>query len=348
MDVGLFLTFDRSHDMTQADAFDQAFSEIDLAEDVGLHSVWLAEMHFAGDRSVLASPLVVASAIAARTNHLRMGTAVQVLPLTNPVRLAEEVATLDHISRGRFDFGIGRSGLARSYVGYNIPYAESQGRFYECLDILRKAWTEDTFSYEGEFYSYHNVAVAPKPYQLPYPPIRMAAGSNETYPLVGQMGLPIFLSLRTVSIEDLQQSVAEYKKAWHDAGQPGEPDLAMRIPVYVADTMDEALSEPEEGVMSFFRNLGQMVVQSGAQGRELNDERSQRANRLAEISYEEVLREKVAFGTPEVVVERLQQLQEDLSLSMVIAEVSTGLRLPPDRVLNSIRLLGEQVAPSLS
>ena len=124
--------------------------------------------------------------------------------------------------------------------------------------------------------------------------------------------------------------------------------MAMRIPVYVADTMDEALAEPEEGVMSFFRNLGRMVVQSGAQGRELNDERSQRANRLAEISYEEVLREKVAFGTPDVVVERLQQLQEDLGLSMVIAEVGTGLRLPPDRVLNSIRLLGEQVAPSLS
>ena len=347
MDVGLFLTFDRHHDMTQADAFNQAFTEIDLAEDVGLHSVWLAEMHFAGDRSVLASPLVVASAIAARTRNLRMGTAVQVLPLTNPVRLAEEVATLDHISQGRFDFGIGRSGLARSYVGYNIPYAESQGRFYECLDILRKAWTEDAFSYEGEFYSYHNVAVSPKPYQQPYPPIRMAAGSNDTYPMVGRMGLPIFLSLRTVSIEDLQMSVADYKKAWHDAGQPGEPDLAMRIPVYVADTMEEALSEPEEGMMGFFRNLGQMVVQSGAQGRELNDERAQRANRLAEISYEEVLQEKVAFGTPDVVVERLQQLREQLGLSMVIAEVSTGLRLPPDRVLNSIRLLGERVATDL-
>ncbi len=348
MDVGLFLTFDRYRDMSQADAFNQAFTEIDVAEDVGLHSVWLAEMHFAGDRSVLASPLVVASAIAARTKNLRMGTAVQVLPLTNPVRLAEEVATLDHISQGRFDFGIGRSGLARSYVGYNIPYAESQGRFYECLDILVKAWTEDAFSYEGEFYNYHDVAVSPKPYQQPYPPIRMAAGSNETYPMVGRMGLPIFLSLRTVSIEDLQLSVADYKKAWRDAGQPGEPDLAMRIPVYVADNMEDALSEPEEGMMSFFRNLGQMVVQSGAQGRELNDERSQRANRLAEITYEEVLQEKVAFGTPDVVVERLRQLKEELGLSMVIAEVSTGLRLPPDRVLNSIRLLGEQVVPHLS
>ncbi len=348
MDVGLFLTFDRHRDMTQADAFDQAFTEIDLAEDVGLHSVWLAEMHFAGDRSVLASPLVVASAIAARTKQLRMGTAVQVLPLTNPVRLAEEVATLDHISQGRFDFGIGRSGLARSYVGYNIPYAESQGRFYECLDILRKAWTEDAFSYEGEFYSYHNVAVSPKPYQQPYPPIRMAAGSNETYPMVGRMGLPIFLSLRTVSIEDLQLSVADYRRAWHDAGQAGEPDLAMRIPVYVADNVEDALSEPQEGMMSFFRNLGQMVVQSGSEGRELNDERAQRANRLAEISYEEVLQEKVAFGTPDMVVERLQQLRDELGLSMVIAEVSTGLRLPPDRVLNSIRLLGEEVAPNLA
>ena len=347
MEVGLFLTFDRKQDMSQADAFNQAFGEVDLAEEVGLHSVWLAEMHFAGERSVLSAPIVTASAIAARTKRLRMGTAVQVLPLTNPVRLAEEVATLDHISQGRFEFGIGRSGLARSYVGYNIPYSESQGRFHECLDIVVKAWTEDQFSYEGEYYTYHDVAVSPKPFQVPHPPIRMAAGSSETYPMVGRMGLPIFLSLRTVSIDDLKESVAQYRQAWHETGHPGEPDLALRIPVYVSQTMEKATSEPEEGIMAFFRRLGTQVQESGNQGRPLDEERSERAGRLGEITYEQVLREKVAYGTPDAVAERFLELQEQLGIALVIAEVNTGTRLPADRILNSIRLLGEEVAPRL-
>ena len=97
--------------------------------------VWLAEHHFRPQRSVLASPLIISSALAARTSRIRIGLAVQVLPLTNPLRVAEEAAVVDHISKGRFDFGIGRSGFTRYYEAYNIPYAESRGRFLEALDV---------------------------------------------------------------------------------------------------------------------------------------------------------------------------------------------------------------------
>ena len=104
---------------------------VDAAEKMGLDGVWLAELHFNPARSVLSSPIVVASAIAARTKRLRVGMAVYVLPLSNPLRIAEEVATVDQISEGRFEFGIGRSGFARSYDVYSIPYNESQDRFAE-------------------------------------------------------------------------------------------------------------------------------------------------------------------------------------------------------------------------
>src|SRR5713101_3939010 len=111
--------------------FAETFDLIDAAEAWGLDGVWLGEIHFNPVRSVLSSPIALASFIAARTRRVRVGTAIQVLPLGNPLRIAEDVATVDQLSEGRFDFGIGRSGSARSYDVLGVPYGESQARFLE-------------------------------------------------------------------------------------------------------------------------------------------------------------------------------------------------------------------------
>ncbi len=135
----------------QATAFREGFDVVDAAEAWGLDGVWLGEMHFTPARSVLSAPIVVASSIATRTKRLRIGMAVQVLPLNNPLRIAEEAATVDQISAGRFDFGIGRSGFPRVYDVYGIPYAESQARFREALEIILEAWKGEPFSYKGQY-----------------------------------------------------------------------------------------------------------------------------------------------------------------------------------------------------
>ena len=139
MNFGMFTDFHIRDGNSQAEAFDESFAQIIDAENLGFDTVWLAEHHFSPERAVLASPMVIASAIAARTERIRTGLAVQVLPLTNPLRVAEEAATVDHISKGRFEFGIGRSGLTRYYQGYNIPYSESRPRFLEALEIIMKS-----------------------------------------------------------------------------------------------------------------------------------------------------------------------------------------------------------------
>ena len=129
MDFGIFMQFERREGATQAMAFKEGFSMVDAAEEWGLDEAWLAEIHFAPTRSVLSSPAVIASSIATRTKRMRVGMAVQVLPLNNPLRIAEEVATVDQVAEGRFDFGIGRSAFPRSYDIYGIPYEESPGTF---------------------------------------------------------------------------------------------------------------------------------------------------------------------------------------------------------------------------
>src|SRR6516162_11135498 len=196
MEFGLFHEFQKSHDTSEEDAFSQSFALVDAAEQWGLDAMWLAELHFAPDRSVLASPLILAAAIAQRTRRIKIGTAVQVLPLCHPLRLAEEGATVDQISRGRLIFGVGRSGLPRTYEDYGVSYTESRARFAEALEIVEQAWSQPAVKYDGKYYSFHNIAVTPKPYQQPYPPIRIAAASPDTYPAVGARGLPILINAR--------------------------------------------------------------------------------------------------------------------------------------------------------
>src|SRR5436305_14571549 len=142
MEFGLFHEFQKSHDTSEADAFAQSFALVDAAEAWGLDAMWLAELHFAPDRSVLASPLILAAAIAQRTRRMKIGTAVQVLPLCHPLRLAEEVATIDQLSNGRLIFGVGRSGFAHTYKTYGVDYGESRERFTETLAIVKRCFTE--------------------------------------------------------------------------------------------------------------------------------------------------------------------------------------------------------------
>ncbi len=157
MHLGLMLECDYRYGATQQEAYGESFSLVNAAEEGRLDGVWLAERHFAapsnpldsagaGIPSIVSVPLILASAIAARTERLRIGIAVSVLPLVHPIRMAEEAAMVDQISQGRFDFGVGRSGFARSYEGYDIPYSESTERFQEHLDVILAAWSNERFS----------------------------------------------------------------------------------------------------------------------------------------------------------------------------------------------------------
>ncbi len=152
MEFGLFTEFESPAGMSLATAFDESLAQMKAAEEFGLDAVWLAEIHFQKDRSVLASPLVVAAALAACTRRIKIGIAVQVLPLGHPLRLAEDVATVDHLSKGRLQFGIGRSGLPGHYQGFNIPYSESRERFLETLRHPEKGLDAGPFLPRGQVF----------------------------------------------------------------------------------------------------------------------------------------------------------------------------------------------------
>src|SRR5207244_6739466 len=175
-----------------------------------------------------------------------IGIAVQVLPLSHPLRLAEEAATIDQISHGRLIYGIGRSGVVRTYEDYGISYAESRERFAETLEILQLAWTQPAFSYDGHYYCFNNVSLTPKPYQKPYPELRMAAATPETFPQIGRLGLPIFVAVRQGPFSQLAEHIRAYREAYAAAGQIGRAHVFLRVPAYPAETRERARAEAGE------------------------------------------------------------------------------------------------------
>jgi len=347
MEFGMFHEFQWSPGESEAAAFAHSFAEVDAAERWGLDAMWLAELHFVPDRSVLSAPLIIGSAIAARTRRMKIGTAVQVLPLCHPLRLAEEAATLDQISEGRLIFGVGRSGFPRTYEAYGVPYAESRERFAETLEIVTQAWTEPKFSHHGPYFHYENVTLVPKPWQKPRPPIRIAATSPDTYATIGKLGHAIFVAVRLGSFSELAPLVREYRAAYAAAGHPGRGEAYLRVPVYIAETEQRARDEPEASIMRLLRTIGAQVQQSaGRAGTRDIERRAERGERMQTISYDEVLRDKVIVGTPAMVVDRLKELQEEIGLDGILAELNPGSLIPRDRVLNALRLLCEEVMPA--
>src|SRR5246500_5948367 len=125
-------------------------AQIELGDELGFDTAWLGEIHFSRAFSILADPLMVLAAAAQRTTRIRVGTAVTLLPLHNPIKIAEEAATADILSNGRLEFGVGRGVSPLHYTGYDIPQEESRGRFDEALDFLLRAWTNESFSFEGK------------------------------------------------------------------------------------------------------------------------------------------------------------------------------------------------------
>ncbi len=347
MEFGMFHEFPWSKGCTETEAFDLSFEEIDAAERWGLDVMWLAELHAAPTRSVLSAPLNVATAIAARTERIRIGTAVQVLPLCHPLRIAEEAATVDQISHGRLIFGIGRSGFPRTYQAYGIPYAESRERFAETLEIIKRAWTEDSFSYDGQFYSFHNVHLVPKPYQKPFPELRIAVNSPDTFAAVGTLGYPIFAAVRIGTLSELGPNIAAYRAAWRAAGHPGEGRVFLRLPLYIADTYQHARDDAEESIMHFYRWLGDQLEASASQaGARAIEQRAERGQRLQNITYEEALRDKVVAGSPRQVTDRLRALQDELGLDGILAEINCGSLIPHDKVMRALQLLCQEVMPA--
>ena len=180
------------------------------AESLGFRSTFVVEHHFTGYGQVSAT-INLLTWLGARTTRLRLGTAVIVLPWHNPVLLAEQAATLDLLSGGRLDFGVGSGYRYNEFAGFRVPMAEAGARFDECLDVIVKAWTaNEPFSHRGRYWEFDDIVVEPPTAQHPHPPIWMGAGGESSVRRVAARGYNLLLG-QYASPADVGRAIAAYK-----------------------------------------------------------------------------------------------------------------------------------------
>jgi alkanesulfonate monooxygenase SsuD/methylene tetrahydromethanopterin reductase-like flavin-dependent oxidoreductase (luciferase family) len=347
MEFGTFYQLPCGPTQSPLQRYEETMMQIQHADSLGIDVAWLAELHFFPTFSIMPSPLLVASALAQRTRRIRLGIAVNLLPLHNPLRNAEDAATLDILSNGRLEYGAGRGSIPLHFAGYNVPLEENRERFLEALDVVLLAWTTDSFSHEGKYYQYQDVQVVPKPLQKPHPPIRIACNSSESFHMAGERGWRIFSSSVVVPLPRLQHDITTYRILLDEHGTPRHGDeVALMLPVYVATSASRAREHPAASIINYFKVLRRMYnAPQVAALAETYPRMKEMQARLENMTYEHILKSVAIFGEPAYCIDRIQWFKETFGMNQCICWFNTGGLIPHSQVMESMMLFAEQVMP---
>lgn len=234
----------------ESQSFKELIEQIQLTEALGFDEAWFAEHHHS-DYGLLASPNLIIAALAHRTERMRLGNLVNALPLHDPMRLAEECAMLDILTSGRLNVGLGR-GVPRDDLKHGLDRDTAQARFEEGVEILRRAWTEDTFTYHGTAWNYVDISCRPRPLQQPHPPIYYGATSPQSPAMVARRGWNLALSRQPLA--NCIQAIKSYRAERMALGYPADGgDAIMAREIYVADSDAQAWAEATPEIVRFWQ-----------------------------------------------------------------------------------------------
>ena len=342
------------------------------------NSIWFTEHHFNHEgMESCPNPLMMGTDIAARTKNIRIGQAANIITFHNPIRLAEDIATLDHLSNGRLEVGIGRGVYGREAIHMNIEadlkdQTKNKKLFEETLTIMKKAWTEEFFNHKGEFYTYPSpnfiwqhdmsppnekfvdlktnelkkISVIPKPLQKPHPPLSQVVDSTGSIEWAAKNGIKTIMWIPT--IKTLKKRFDIYKKARSETEKRdvslGE-DITLVRDMFVADTMEDAKKLAGEHIINYmkwvchWRGLGNHM--------DPGEELPKTKGKLDLLNYEFLHKRNLLFGTPDYVVEKIQELKSELNLqNLLVWSNFSGVK--HEDAMRSIKLFNDEVMPKIN
>jgi natural product biosynthesis luciferase-like monooxygenase protein len=319
-------------------------------EELGFDSVWLAEHHFHSFGGFLSSPPVIGAAMAQRTAKIRIGTAVTLLPYHNPVRIAEDYATLDCLSGGRLEFGIGHGFIKWESLTFGTPLEELRYRFKQSLEIILKAWSEPRFSHKGRSYQYDNVELLPRTVQKPYPTVWMGATSTaESFEFAGRSGFHLMLIPFLHEIDELRSMVEIYLNAYRMAGHdPKTARVIAMYHIYVGENSAEARATAEPALAAYHaaaaeaRNLTQGIPEP--ESYRTHDEHRAKMRKL---KFDDLVdQNRVLVGDAAEVREKVAHVRERLHLTDLAGNFALG-SLPDAPTRATLQRFIEDVAPKV-
>ncbi len=335
MGFGLFYIPTVHSGLTAGQVYQTVIREACVADELGWDNVWFAEHHFDEFGGIVPSPALLATAVAARTQRVRIGAAVAVLPLHHAVRVAEEYAMLDVLSGGRAELGIGRGFSRHEFRSLGILMDSRERRFEEGVSVLIDAWTHDQFSFEGDFYHLTGVELFPKPVQRPHPPIWMAASSNRSsFELAGRCGFNLMLNPYSREVDEVRRGLDWYREALASTGhEAGSTRIMVNYHLYVARDDRAVREEPREALLQYLSAVDRAFLKGGDSGRA----------DLPSPSFDAMFPGRVMFGTPDVIESKIRAWMRFGVTDFCF--MSQFGNLDPARSLASIRLFSEEVMP---
>ena len=349
-----------------ARSYEQHLAVWEEMDRLGYDGVGLNE-HHTTPHGLMNSPNMMAVAGAQRTKRLKFFILGNLLPLHNPLRIAEELAMADCISRGRIMAGFAR-GVPREYKVYDVPMAELRARFDEALAVILRAWQENTFTHEGKYWKYKDIAIWPRPYQQPHPPVWIPfTGSKETIECAaaGNFGAAIHHPHRGV----VQDMIAYFGKKLAESGHRISPDqICMMTEAWVADSGAKAVDEYGPYFL-YFNNVlwhhggnppGQKAnpmatgyvksssydyVRPENASEAVIDREKARALNRPDVEAK-VASGELAFGNAREVTERLIEQAEAVGANKLLINVNFGA-MPNDLFMEQVRRFGREVLPKL-
>jgi len=342
-----------------ADVYDEHIRLAQEIEAAGWHSYFVIE-HQNSPIGRITAPSVFLTAVARATSTLRIGAMMWQLPFYHPIRLAQEVAMLDHLSRGRVEFGTGIGVHEHEFIRWGVDFYQRAAISGEVLQIVKMAWSQDEVTFNGKYFHFDEALPQPKPYQKPHPPIWAAVHSDAAIEFAARNNFHVSQNL------DIDEVVARkfdlYRKIWRDCAHPGPmPRIFLQRQVHVAETDAKAHDEARQFLAA--REGGAVPVGGGplentrigwgthARGMGRDSERPDdkaRGETIAKSarSYEFSIENGLAIvGSPETVIRTLKASKQLIGYDILCTNHEIG-KMPPELVRNSIRLLGKEVVPA--
>ena len=358
---------------------------LDNARDIAIYcdknswnSIWFTEHHFNHEgMESTPNPLMICTDVAARTKQIRLGQACNVITFWNPIRLAEDIAALDHLSKGRVEVGIGRGVYGREAVHMNVEadlkdQAKNKRLFEETLTIMKKAWTEKFFSHKGEFYTYPSpnfiwqhdmsppnedfidlktnqikkISVIPQPYQKPHPTLWQVVDSTGSIESAAKNGINCIMWIPTV--KTLKKRFEIYKNAKSDTEKRDVPmgeGISLVRDVFVAETMEDAKRLAGRQMVDYMR----WVCHWRGLGNHMDpgEELPQTKGKLDSLNYDFLHKRNMLFGTPDYVIKKIKELQSELNLqNLLVWSSMPGVK--HEDAMRSIKLFNDEVIPKIN
>jgi alkanesulfonate monooxygenase SsuD/methylene tetrahydromethanopterin reductase-like flavin-dependent oxidoreductase (luciferase family) len=276
--------------------------------------------------------------------------AVNTLPVHHPVQLAEEAAMLDLLSNGRMEFAAGGGHPhSRAYECFGADHKSTHEFMAEGLEVIRKAWSEETLTYKGKFFDIPEVIVNPKPIQKPLPPIYMATSSLDGVEVGSRLGVNLFLPIHTRPPEQ----VVEYANAYwgglkQNGHNSGSRELGLLLPMHLARSAAEAKARSEGGVMSYFRTITDMRVDYTAWLTRRGVELPARLRTAAgtQVGFDTVCEKHAVIGDSRLAVEKIKELTQKTGASTILTWFNIGT-VPHAAVKESMQQFASEVMPKL-